>query len=279
MKISQDHKLQLSNSILLIGEPGTGKTILATQFPKPFILNVDNNLDGPLRWLRANGHSKSFCFGDVMFVDCPEELEVIGCKDKLEPNSSGKIAVPRKWRYKLAAYLLQQAIDSPEVETIVIDSFSSFNEVIKDEVRVQYDLPISEVVGKKITLTVDKRPDKQSFALWDGYLSLTRNLIFQLKATGKRLVCIAHVVNKESNDSMSEFICIPGQFGEQIPSFFEEVWKLELVQELKGGKLVQNRFVRTRPKPNQTPLGLKSAAQLQSLESIESFENFFKKLT
>ena len=66
MKSSSDFLPRLPQSFLLIGPPGAGKTTVSLQLPKPFILDCDDNINGPIRYLKTAGK-----LGTDWFFDCP----------------------------------------------------------------------------------------------------------------------------------------------------------------------------------------------------------------
>lgn len=279
MKSAQEYELEISKSILILGPPGSGKTVLATSFPGAYVLNIDNNLAGPIRWKRANSLDANFKFDDIMSIDDPADLKAAGAKDSDIPApKAGTITVPRIWRYRLAAAYIEAAAADPSVETIIIDSLTTFNQVIMDEVRRQYKVPIAETLGTGLTRTVDIRDDKKHWAIWDGYLALSRNLIWELKASGKRLICVGHVTTSEDEQGvLQKFIAVPGQLREQIAGFFEEVWLIEVNSKMKAGQTQPQRIVKTQPDANERALGLKSAAQLKPKFELD-FDELIKKL-
>jgi predicted NACHT family NTPase len=54
--------------ILLIGPPGSRKTTFGLQFPNVYVEDCDRNLNGPERWLRANGLKElSYAYNNVRY--------------------------------------------------------------------------------------------------------------------------------------------------------------------------------------------------------------------
>lgn len=266
--INNNTKLNIPNSILLIGEPGAGKTSLSCQFPNTFVLDVDGNLAGPVRYLRSQNKQPTFSYDTVLFTD-KATLDLYGIKDQNEFfGPPDKLSVPRQWRFRLAAFHLDAAVADPKIETIVISSFTTFNDVLMDEVYRQYNIPFDQKSGK-LSRTVTKRPDKEGFAIWDGYLKLAKNTILELKATGKRIIVEAHVALESKGDTNIERIAIPGQLGDTIAGYFEEVWRIDIESKMIAGKIQNSRILRTSPMSGlQQKLGLKSSVQLPAVASI-----------
>ena len=111
MKSSTDFLPRLPQSFLLIGPPGSGKTTVSLQLPKPFILDCDDNLNGPVRFLSSTQRLSQTWFYDTPLRD-----------EKNQP-------VPREAQWDRAINLLTEACSSSSVETIVISSLTSFIEL------------------------------------------------------------------------------------------------------------------------------------------------------
>src|SRR5437667_7387442 len=70
--------------ILIMGPPGSRKTTLGLQFPDVHVLDCDNNLDGPERWLRSNGHATlSYTHDSIRYDDEGKPLEIEDCYNRV----------------------------------------------------------------------------------------------------------------------------------------------------------------------------------------------------
>lgn len=187
-------------SILLIGAPGTRKTTLALRFPKPYILNCDQNLDGPETYLRsAEKAPLDYAYDDVQLLDngqqCPPEV----CCDRL-------------------ISLLDKARTEPAIKTIVVDSLTWVNEFVVQKILKQQSRQQMQI------------PD------WGTFRSVFGGILFtKLRTSGKTSICIVHekpVYTPNPKNPMLQDVLkydntVQGQVGDALGAFFTDVWRCE----------------------------------------------------
>lgn len=252
MKSSSSFNIALPQSFLIIGVPGTGKTTLALQLPKPFLLDCDGNLNGPVRYLKAENRMPNFSYDSPMFM----------------PDGS---RTPLGDVYERAAALLKEACESPDVETIIVDSATSFCDAL-----MRFALKKNKK-GYGTDLTTPNA--KMEFAEWGIVSEMLRRTVFWLKGSGKRIVFLAHkdADKDELTGGLYNFISIPTKNKNSFAGWFEEVWQLETSDKMtaQGPKRVHK--LRTVPAgAADGPLGLKSSLGLAT--SIEVNAEFIKTL-
>lgn len=257
MKTSDDY--QQPKSIILLAEPGCGKSTIALQFPGLFVLDCDRNLEGPIKWLRDNQKYKPFFYG------CPLVDE--------ENNP-----LPREQHFIRSRELLNEAINSPDVESIFIDSATTYVDILMMEILRQKGKKLGtfeNVKTKGNLLDADfSSPD------WGTFFNLMKREIFAIKASGKTLILAVHIKVQvdEATKAISRHLAIPGQTGDMMPGWFSEVWQIARVAEGVGPTRKEKRVINVFPTAKSDDmLGLKSAAGIKSgtLLDDKALEQFF----
>jgi hypothetical protein len=201
-KISE-FKDNLGTAILLTGGAGAGKTTLGMRlFPRTYVFVADLNFKSGLDYCKKIG--------------C---LENIVGFDTASPDESGKI-VPANSRYQRMLDKIKSAIDSPEVDCIMLDSATFIEDVIKARI---------------CNASTDAAIKLSGYDQW-GLLILTwKSLVMQMRQSGKKLIMTAHE-QKEQDESDSIYkyqIAVDGQIRGKFPILFSDVWRCE-VQEQNG---------------------------------------------
>lgn len=199
--------------VILQGEPKSGKTILACQFPGAYIIDVDVNIEGPIRRIKDLG------------------LKLPLGYDHLDKDESGK-DVPINLRYQRFLKLFKEAYENPAVETIVIDSATTFASVLDAEVR---------------RLQPAIKDERQFFGFFFNY---GKTFMDELRKARKHIILICHEkIEKDAAGSviLPFRIAWPGQLGTILPAFFTDVWRCETLEIPKGAQKEYKWVVKTMP--------------------------------
>lgn len=249
MRTPQTHTTKMSSAILLLGPPGVGKTTTVTQLPGVYIIECDNNIDGPTQYAKRAGLSLDFMY------DIPQ----------LEDDGT---TVPRAMRFKRVAALVNAAFKNDKVKTIVIDSLTTFVDFALDEVRRQ----VGRKIADGVTNFIDENLQIQD---WGAFKTLIKHFIMTARASGKMIVFLGHVYTDKDDmtQALREFINCPGSMKEEIAAYFSECWFQSIEERRTGQGVTYVRQLRTVPRPGQSALGLKSAVGIGN-----TFDLDFKKL-
>lgn len=191
MKSSDQYNTKQNFSLLLVGEPNSGKTNIIMSFPDPYILDVDRKLGSAVR--RAKG--KKFWFSDPYVDDAGKEL--------VEAD-----------RWKRAVTELKAAAANPDIKTLVIDGLAGLADMLV--VHIMAEVRKSE--GKAL--------DRLRIQDYQPLKTLLTSLIMGLRSTNKYIVVTSH--QKADKDELTGrlryTLNIPGSLSENFGGFFSDVW-------------------------------------------------------
>lgn len=206
---STNDKLRL----LLQGPSGAGKTTLACQFPGAYIIDIDVNLGGTLRFLQEH------------------KLQLPIGYDILDKDEKG-VSIPLNLRYQRMNACLIEAQKNDAVETIIIDSGTTLSDVM-----------IAEVLRQQNKTEMSKRE-------WGFFAIVGRHFMATLASMRKHIVLIVHEkIEKDPNGSVVYPVKVawPGQVGQNIGVFFTNVWRCEVQATPSGMQTNYKWLIRTMP--------------------------------
>lgn len=202
-------------SILLVGPPKSGKTTFALQFPKVYLADCDNNLDGPARWLKLNKPSAlASASADII---------------KLLPD--GKERPDGACWEALIKSSIAAAMD-PSIETVVIDGLTW--------VSLYLQWHLMKAQGKT----------EMTLPMWQPWQHMLMKFIITLRSSGKTIIFLAHEeCEKDEADNMMKYqVAIPTRLAKTVGGLFTDFWRAEYIPGPSGA--VGKYQIRTMPKIN-----------------------------
>lgn len=248
-----------ARAIIIIGDPGVRKTTLALHFPRPYFFDCDGNLSAPVEYTKI----RDFKYDSAATTD------------------SGIVIHPLL-RYKHCIACLNEAVSDLTIDTIIIDSLTTFTDIILSEVMRQeyggaHSLKLYLAKDDDGRAAADKLMDiidAKSMRIqdWGKFLFLIKGFITKMRTCGKTFVLISHN-NYEKDDvdgRYKQFINVPGQSKTTMSGLFTDCWHVFL--SVTGvGEAVKHEFkVRTLPISETDHRGIKSS--FPGLDRINSFD-------
>lgn len=199
--------------LLLQGESGAAKTTTALRFPGVWVIDCDQNLAGPLRHLRAIGHTLPLGY------------------DKVDVKDDGTI-VPENMRWQRVCDLLRNigTVAGPSLRTVVFDSMSKMSDYNK-----------AHVLRTNPTKSGGFEQTSWGFfyANWVGLVGAVTVVKVHCVFTGH------DKVDKDELDGSTKIMLnMQGQFQAVAGALFTDVWHAE-IQSTGGLTPIHKRVIRT----------------------------------
>lgn len=239
-KVSEVNKIP-AIKLLLKGEPGTGKTWIAGHFPRPAIIDFENN---------------TRCY---LKKDFPPEIcdEIVIINPRLKGGVAGGEALkPEQW-WRNAMEITEALLNDDSIDTIVFDSLTAMCNLIF------YNVFKSTAPEHRVT--------QPEFGDFQRFLISFGTLVLENQEINKNIVVIAHEVTKTDKDGGNPklVLSIPTTLQTTFPKFFTDVWRTYSKTPLSGPT---KYHVRTEPMPNgpgkcslQLPADFEWSAQWRSV--------------
>lgn len=227
MKTQADFRTNKRIALMLVGAPKTGKTTVAMAFPRPYIINADNNLD----------YAVSKYPGKEFGYDTPDQDDL------------GKEIKPELRWLRLCALLAENAT-KPQFDTIIVDSMTKVSDYLTDYLVNQNTSTKDLVVGGIRVMSLN---------LWYPYAILLKRLVSGLRATGKHIICVCHE-KTDKDEVLGTLLYKPnlsGQSSDTLGGLFTDVWRTEVTvgQPTQTNSTGIKYQVRTMPQSRFSGLG------------------------
>lgn len=223
-----------NKAILICGDPGTRKTTLALHFPSPYFFDCDNNLAAPVEQTGI----RSFFY------------------DSAARKDDGTYIHPLD-RFIHCVTCINAAVAHPDIKTIVIDSLTTFSDILLAEVRRQ------EFGSMAVTDDAKDAADNKTLRIqdWGKFGQLLKNFFTKFRTCGKTIVVIAHnIIEKDEADNRYKiFLNIPGQSKVYFSGLFTDTWFTQCEVSGVGPAKKHEFIVRSLPLHDYDHRGAKSS--------------------
>jgi hypothetical protein len=262
MKSGSDLK-RSDRAIIIIGDPGVRKTTLALHFPKPYFFDCDGNLSAPVEYTKI----RDFSYDSSTYTD-------------------DGVFIPALLRYQHCTRCLNAAVPDPSVETVIIDSLTTFSDIILSEVMRQehggthtllsYLKKSPEDRAKDIKLMEAINAKGMRIQDWGKFLFLLKGFVLNMRTCGKTYVLISHnnYEKDEVDGRFKQFINVPGQSKTTMSGLFTDCWHVFLSVTGIGEAAKHDFRVRTLPISDTDHRGVKSS--FPGLKRMNTFEEVVK---
>lgn len=227
------------SEVMIVGRPGSGKTVLAATFPPPFRwLAADGKTSlKSVRWAMQAGRTSFTNPDDVMAYSPSEDLD-----KGVYPTTP---AAFNKMTDMIDHWFSKDQVD--KWQTLVLDSFTEINEWALNmglSMNMQFPSTSKPLSGShkinqaaKVRLITGQQDYKSAMGLIEGFITDVRS---NCSKHSKNLVVVCHeyVEDMEDDSGARKVLSIEplliGQLRQRIVKSFDDVWYMRVYQGATG---------------------------------------------
>lgn len=212
MKSGTSFNMGASFALLLIGPPKGGKTVFATCFPDPWILDADNNLAGALRYHEDRGAPLL-----PFWYDDPN------VEEKTVDSVVTELSRPLHQRWDASIKAIMEAVKDPDVKTIVADGLTLLAQYLEAHILANSQ----QGNGMKDLVIAGEKVMNQSH--WNPFKSMMFKLIMACRSARKPFIMTCHEITEvnEGGAVVAYRPLISGQLRGNLAGLFTDCWRLE----------------------------------------------------
>lgn len=184
-----------------MGPPGGGKTTFALQWPNLWVADCDQNLAGPLRFLKAQGRLPTFSYDSIALDDSNKPLNFVEQWERVEARTTA-------------------ALTDPNIQTLFIDSLTHVD-------RILYQYCCAKQGVKEL-----------EFQQWNLFKNTIYRYIMRIRSSGKTLIIACHEkIETDKKGNVEKYTpVISTNIKDYFSYLFTDVWRCTL-SDAGGGKL------------------------------------------
>lgn len=215
MKPSTAYSPTRSCAVLVVGDPGSGKTRLCMAAPRPAILDCDGNLNSALRL----DPTKEFLISEGFRTDAGVE-----------------VPLDQRWTHCVKEIkTLLASIVKGEADCVFVDGLSNL---------CRWGLIHAEAELVKAGINVRK----EYLAKYQSFIPLLTDFITTLRIPRKPVFVTVHqTTDKDEFGRMRYYLDIPGRLSETLGGQFTDVWGMSSTPDPTNVRTQARYEIRTRP--------------------------------
>tara|TARA_R110000796_G_scaffold71635_10_gene162625 strand:+ start:2793 stop:3569 length:777 start_codon:yes stop_codon:yes gene_type:complete len=244
-KTRSEYVLDGRQHILLQGLPKTGKTTLALQFSRPYLIDVDNNIAGAIQGSQLKDRDFKWDTPLERPVRDPKTKALTGEIEIIDP-----IKDPVGYEERFRA-IFDEAFKDPDVDTVILDSATAITNMFVNAICKRANKPAMEI------------------QLWQNFIKYWIDMITIAKSKHKRVVLIAHeeLYEDKIDGGTKRMLLLPSKARATIPGMFSDVWETYVASKMVSGKPTYEHMIRCKADNKVSGLGASHPAAKPSFSA------------